>query len=50
MTGDIGVEAWQKKATRKVIIARNKFGGDVRITTGNIGGQAATNFNDSFWN
>jgi hypothetical protein len=37
MTGDIGVEAWQKKATRKVNIVRNKFGGDVRITTGNMG-------------
>ena len=50
MTGDIGVETWRKRVTRKVTIARNRFGADLRITTGNIGGQAAVNFNENFWN
>jgi hypothetical protein len=49
MTGDIGVETWRKKATRKVTIARNRFGGDVQIVTGDMGGQAAANFNENFW-
>lgn len=49
MTGNIGVEGWQKMAGHKTTIANNKFGNDVRITTGDIGGKAAENFNDSFW-
>jgi hypothetical protein len=50
MAGDISVESWQKRATRKTTIARNKFGGDVRVMTGDMGGQAAVDFNMSFWN
>ena len=49
MTGDIGVETWRKKVTRKVTIKGNMFGSDIRITTGNMGGQAAANFNENFW-
>jgi hypothetical protein len=50
MTGDIGVESWQKRARRKTTISKNKFGVDARIVTGDMGGQAAATFNDSFWN
>jgi len=49
MTGDIGVERWQKRATRNMIIAKNEFRGDIRITTGDMGGPAAANFNENFW-
>ncbi|PCD20348.1 hypothetical protein AU210_016215 [Fusarium oxysporum f. sp. radicis-cucumerinum] len=49
MTGNIGVEAWQKMAGRKTTIANNQFGHDVRIITGDMGGEAARGFNDSFW-
>jgi hypothetical protein len=50
MTGNIGVEGWQKMAGRKTTIANNQFGNDVRIITGDMGGEAAKGFNDSFWN
>ncbi|KAF5256312.1 hypothetical protein FOXYS1_13215 [Fusarium oxysporum] len=50
MTGNIGVEDWQKIAGRKTTIANNQFGHDVRIITGDMGGEAARGFNDSFWN
>ncbi|EXL39768.1 hypothetical protein FOCG_17620 [Fusarium oxysporum f. sp. radicis-lycopersici 26381] len=49
MTGNIGVEGWQKMAGRKTTIANNQFGHDVRIITGDMGGEAARGFNDSFW-
>jgi hypothetical protein len=49
MTGNIGVEGWQKMAGRKTTIANNQFGHDVRIMTGDMGGEAAKGFNDSFW-
>ncbi|RKL04137.1 hypothetical protein BFJ70_g17222 [Fusarium oxysporum] len=48
MTGNIGVEGWQKMAGRKTTIANNQFGHDVRIITSDIGGEAAAGFNDSF--
>lgn len=50
MTGDIDVERWRKRVTRKTTIAKNKSEGDVRIVTGDIGGQAATTFKEGFWN
>ncbi|PCD20293.1 hypothetical protein AU210_016179 [Fusarium oxysporum f. sp. radicis-cucumerinum] len=49
MTGNIGVEGWKKMAGRKTTIANNQFGHDVRIITGDMGGEAARGFNDSFW-
>ncbi|KAI7759181.1 hypothetical protein LZL87_014399 [Fusarium oxysporum] len=49
MTGNIGVEGWQKIAGRKTTIANNQFGHDLRIITGDMGGEAARGFNDSFW-
>lgn len=50
MTGDIGMESWQKRATRKTTIVKNRFEGDVRIMTGDMGKEAAATFNESFWN
>ena len=50
MTGNVGVENWRRIAGRKVTIANNKFGQDVRIMTGDQGSDAAKSFNDSFWN
>ncbi|EXK76698.1 hypothetical protein FOQG_18567 [Fusarium oxysporum f. sp. raphani 54005] len=50
MTGNIGVEGWQKMAGRKTTIANNQFGNDVRIITGDMGGETAKGFNGSFWN
>jgi hypothetical protein len=50
MTGSVGVENWCKVAKRKTTIAHNKFGQDVRIMTGDQGGEAAARFNDNFWN
>jgi hypothetical protein len=50
MTGNVGVENWRKAARHKTTIARNKFGQDVRIMTGDQGGEAAKSFNDNFWN
>ncbi|KAK3897922.1 hypothetical protein C8A05DRAFT_47622 [Staphylotrichum tortipilum] len=50
MTGNVGVENWRKTAGRKTTIAKNKFGQDVRIMTGDQGGEAAKGFNESFWN
>ncbi|SCO84730.1 uncharacterized protein FRV6_08857 [Fusarium oxysporum] len=49
MTGNIGVEGWQEMAGRKTTIANNQFGHDVRIITGDMGGEAARDFNNSFW-
>jgi hypothetical protein len=49
MTGDIGMESWQKRVARKTTIARNKFGSNLQIMTGDMGGQAAADFNKSFW-
>ncbi|KAI7758840.1 hypothetical protein LZL87_013823 [Fusarium oxysporum] len=49
MTGNIGVEGWQNMAGRKTTIANNHFGHDVRIITGDMGGEAARGFNESFW-
>ena len=49
MTGNIGLESWQKRVTRKTTITRNEFRGDVRIMGGDVGGQAAADFNKSFW-
>ena len=50
MTGNVGVENWARTAGRKTTIANNKFGQDVRIMTGDQGGDAAKSFNDNFWN
>ena len=49
MTGNVGVENWRRIVGRKVTIANNKFGQDVRIMTGNQGGDAAKSFKDNFW-
>ncbi|KAJ4157885.1 hypothetical protein NW765_017772 [Fusarium oxysporum] len=38
-----------KLGGRKTTIANNQFGHDVRIITGDMGGEAARGFNDSFW-
>lgn len=51
MTGDVGVEKWQRAAGRKTTITHNKFGKDAKIMTGNVGGAAAESFfNSGFWN
>jgi len=50
MTGNVGVENWHKTAGRKTTIVKNRFGQDVRIMTGDQGGEAAKGFNESFWN
>lgn len=50
MTGNVGVEEWQRMAGRKTTIAHNRFGNDIRIMTGDVGGQAAAGFNKNFWN
>jgi hypothetical protein len=49
MTGNVGVEDWRRVAGRKTTIAHNRFGKDVRIMTGDQGGQAAAGFNENFW-
>jgi hypothetical protein len=49
MTGNVGVENWRKTAGRKTTIASNKFERDVRIMTGDQGGDAAKGFNENFW-
>lgn len=49
MTGDIGVQEWHRRAARKTTIKGNEFGSDVRIMTGDQGGDAAAKFNESFW-
>lgn len=49
MTGDIGIEEWQKVAARKTTIAHNRFGKDARIMTGNQGQAGAAEFNANFW-
>ncbi|KAJ9137580.1 hypothetical protein NKR23_g9032 [Pleurostoma richardsiae] len=49
MTGDVGVEGWLRTARRKTTIAHNRFGQDVRIMTGDQGGEAAKSFNANFW-
>jgi hypothetical protein len=49
MTGNVRVENWRRIAGRKVTIANNKFGQDVRIMTGDQGSDAAKSFNDNFW-
>jgi len=49
MMGNVGVESWQTVAGRKTTIATNRFKKDVKMMTGNIGGQAAVDFNQSFW-
>ncbi|KAH8747740.1 hypothetical protein F5883DRAFT_436983, partial [Diaporthe sp. PMI_573] len=49
MTGDVGVDNWHRAARRKTTIAHNRFGQDVRIMTGDQGGEAAKSFNESFW-
>ncbi|KAL6691686.1 hypothetical protein J3F84DRAFT_386169 [Trichoderma pleuroticola] len=50
MMGNVGIDNWRKVAGRKTTIAHNKFGGGVRIMTGDQGGQAAAGFNENFWN
>ncbi len=49
VTGNIGVKDWRSVAGRKTTIAHNRFGNDVRIMTGDQGGQAAASFNENFW-
>jgi hypothetical protein len=49
MTGDIGMESWQKRVARKTTIAGNRFGSNAQIVTGDMGGQAAADFNKNFW-
>jgi hypothetical protein len=49
MRGNVGIENWRRTAGRKTTIAKNKFGQDVRIMTGDQGGDAAKGFNDNFW-
>jgi hypothetical protein len=44
MTGNIGVEGWQRASGRPTTIARNTFGGDVRIMTGDMSAAAAADF------
>lgn len=50
MTGDIGIEKWQRVANRKTRISDNSFGHNARVLTGDIGGEAAKDFSASFWN
>jgi len=49
MTGNIGIENWQRVAGRTTTIAHNRFEADVKIMTGDQGGEAAARFNDNFW-
>jgi hypothetical protein len=44
MTGNIGVENWQRASGRKITIVRNEFKGDVRIMTGDMSESAAADF------
>ncbi|EXM13233.1 hypothetical protein FOTG_18313 [Fusarium oxysporum f. sp. vasinfectum 25433] len=48
MTGNVGVEGWQKMAGHKTTITNNRFGHDVGIITGDMGGEAARGLNQSF--
>lgn len=48
MTGDVGVENWQK-ISRLTEITRNKFGKDTRIMTGNVGQGSGPAFMEHFW-
>lgn len=48
MTGDVGVGNWQA-ISRVTEVARNKFGKDTRIMTGNVGPEAASSFMENFW-
>jgi len=49
MTGNVGMENWQRVSGRKTTIAHNRFEGDARIMTGDQGGEAAARFNENFW-
>ncbi|KAI1322069.1 hypothetical protein F5Y16DRAFT_404851 [Xylariaceae sp. FL0255] len=49
MIGNVGVEKWQRVAGRKATIASNRFEKDVKMMIGDLGGQAAADFNQSFW-
>ena len=47
MTGDVGVE-YRHQLARRITIAHNKFGQDVRIMTGNVGPEASKEFMSNF--
>jgi hypothetical protein len=49
MTGNVGVENWQRVAGRKTTIAHNKFGNETVIITGDVGGEAAKSFYENFF-
>ena len=49
MTGNVGVENWQRVAGRKTTIAHNKFGNETVIITGDVGGEAAKIFYENFF-
>jgi hypothetical protein len=48
MTGDVGVEPWQR-ASKSSIISHNKFGQDLRLMTGSVGAEASREFMANFW-
>lgn len=48
MTGNVGVESWQK-VSRRTTIAHNKFGDDVRIMAGDVSPEAAKDFISNLW-
>jgi hypothetical protein len=50
MTGDVGVENWQRVAVRKTTINHNIFGDETVIITGDVGGKAAESFYENFFN
>lgn len=49
MTGDVGVEEWQQRTSRRTAIYDNTFGTGARIMAGNVGGAAAKAFMENFW-
>ncbi|RYP20570.1 hypothetical protein DL765_002727 [Monosporascus sp. GIB2] len=49
MTGNVGIADWQRVAGQRTTIAHNRFGQDVRIMTGDQGGEVAARFNENFW-
>ncbi|KAK8026536.1 hypothetical protein PG991_003592 [Apiospora marii] len=49
MTGDVGVEEWQQRTSRRTAIHHNKLGTGARIMAANVGASAANSFMENFW-
>ncbi|KAK6866233.1 hypothetical protein PG995_002761 [Apiospora arundinis] len=46
MTGDVGVQEWRKRSSRKTKVVNNTFGPGLRLMTGNAGPGTMNNFWD----